>query len=117
MTAQNPTNPLSSDSSRKSDMLYGKRLFGKPAFSRNILRDMRFVAKTGLSDAVWVYTSPTRSQPKALKYLAGVVAVGAGIYFLDDEISAGCIETKIIGSLNPFMKLASFWSRSEGKGQ
>ncbi len=106
--AQNPANSLPRDSLRKPEIPYGKRLFGRPAFSRNILRDMKFVGKTGLSDAVWIYTSPTRIQPRALKYLAGVVAVGAGIYFLDDEISAGLHRNKDHWIIEPFHEAGEF---------
>ncbi len=108
MVAQYSPNPLSPDSTRKANLPYGSRLFGKSAFSRNVLRDMRFVAKTGLSDAVWVYTSPTRIQPRALKYLAGVVAVGAGIYLFDDEISAGLHRNKDHWIIEPFHEAGEF---------
>jgi len=108
MAAQYPPNPLSPDSARKANPPYGSRLFGKSAFSRNILRDMKFVGKTGLSDAVWVYSSPTRIQPRALKYLAGVVAVGAGIYLLDDEISAGLHRNKDHWIIEPFHEAGEF---------
>lgn len=98
----------SADSQRIATKPYGTRLFGKSAFSRNILGDMKFVARTGLSDVAWVYSSPARFHPRTLKFLAGIVALGAGIYFLDDEISAGLQRNKDHWSIEPFHEAGEF---------
>ena len=63
---------------------------------------MKFVGRAGVSDVGWVYSSPARVTPKAVKYLAGIVAVGAGIYFLDDEISESLHRNKDHWIIEPF---------------
>lgn len=93
------TNEL--DSVKNPKPRYGSRLFGKPAYSRNLLQDMEFVGKTAVSDVAWIYSSPTRLKTRDLKYLAGLLAVGTGIYLLDDEISAALHRNKDHWILEP----------------
>ncbi len=47
------------------------------------------MGKAGVSDAVWVYSSPTRFSTRSALVIAGVAAIGAAVYFLDDEIASG----------------------------
>lgn len=96
------------DSSGSRPRPYGHPVFGKTIFSRKILKDIEFVGRTGLSDAVWLYSSPARLSPKSLKYLAGIVAIGAGIYCLDDEITNGIHRNKDHWIVEPFHEAGEF---------
>lgn len=87
---------------------YGSSLFGKPAFRRNVWQDMKFIGKSGVSDVAWLYSSPARIKPRALLYFAGIVAVGTGIYFFDDEISSGLHRNKDHWFIEPFHETGEF---------
>lgn len=84
--SQNPlTGQLDTTTVRKRP--YGKAMFGRTAFQRNVLGDLKFIGKTAWSDVIWIYSSPTRITKRSAMTFAAIVVSGAAIYIFDDDIS------------------------------
>ena len=55
-------------------------------FIRRVSHDVRYAAKTSLSDFKYIYSSPTRINTKYALWLGGILAVGGTLFAYDQEI-------------------------------
>jgi len=98
---------LHSDSASvsKQQQPYGVNYFGRSVVRRSVLKDIGFVGKTFVSDALYLYSSPARMNKRTALLFGGVLAIGAGIYFSDDVISSALRRNEDHWTYKPFREL------------